>query len=351
MVKNILEKYKNLVWPEIQKYLTNPIFPQAFLIPQKYQKLSNFHWQLSSEYPLRQGKYLRPTLLLLTCEAMNGKAQKALKTAAAMQISEDWLLIHDDFEDDSDQRRGKPALHRIYGNELAVNAGDTLHILMWKILFDNYPILGSQKTQEILEEFYRILSRTALGQTAELKWMKEEKFDFTDEEWFFIGDGKTSYYSIAGPMRLGAIIAGVNKTQLEKLAGFGLLLGRSFQLIDDILDVTSNFEGQKKQKGNDIYENKKTVILGHLLRTLKGTDKGKLIKILKKDRPEKSQKEINWVIRAMEKARSIKYAQNLALKFKKEALEIFEKDLKFLSTSPARENLREIIDFIVERKY
>lgn len=347
----ILNKYKKVVWPEIKKYLCDPSLPPAFKITEKYKKEAQFHWKVTKEYPKRKGKYLRPTLLMLTCESMGGRPQDALKTAAAMQVSEEWLLIHDDFEDGSWQRRGKPTLHIMYGPEHAVNAGDALHIIMWRILVDNGSILGANKTYLITDEFCRILARTALGQSAELQWIEDINKELSDNDWFFIADGKTSYYTIAGPMRLGAIIAGANTNQLNQLAEFGINLGRCFQLVDDILDLTSDFRGLKKQVGNDIYEGKRTVILGHLLRTADKVDKKRIISILEKGRDQKSEKEVTWIINKMHHYGSIEYARKLARDFKEKAQVFFEKDLKFLSNQPARNHLEELINFILEREY
>src|SRR3989344_2606983 len=126
--QEILETYKNLVWPEINSYLKDPTFPPSFRIPNRYREDVTHNWEIAKEYPLRKGKYLRPTLVMITAEALGSDRKSAIKTAAAMQVSEDWLLIHDDFEDNSSARRGKPTLHKIYGPELAVNAGDLLHV-------------------------------------------------------------------------------------------------------------------------------------------------------------------------------------------------------------------------------
>lgn len=345
-----LEKYKNIIWPEIDKHLVEPVFPSVFTIPRKYKSLERFHRRLYREYPLRKGKYVRPTLLLLTASAMGTDIKYAINTAAAMQISEEWILLDDDIQDGSTLRRGKPTLHRMFGFELALNAGDTLQTIMWKVLPDNQPILGDKKSREISEEFYSIIRRTELGQTVEIKWFKENKIDFTDEDWFFIADSKSSYYSITGPIRLGAIIANATEKQLDTLTYFGLNLGRSFQLIDDLLDITSNFKGLK-QKGNDIYEGKRTILLGHLLRSIDPKNRNKLISILGKTREEKDESEVDWVIEKMQSYGSIDYAKKLAQKYKDKALTIFEKDLKFLSREPHREHLRQLINFIIEREY
>jgi geranylgeranyl diphosphate synthase type II len=348
----VLNAKKKIVWQEIEKYLENPLdLKRALKIPLKYQKELNFHWEIISDYPQRKGKYLRPTLLLLTAQAMGFSEEKAVRTAAAMQTSEDWILIHDDFEDNSLERRGKPTLHRIYGNELSVNAGDALHMLMWKILRDNEKILGAKKAYEINDEFYKMIARTCLGQTVEIKWAQDNKNNLTDEDVFFVLEGKTVYYTIAGPMRLGAILAGATTKQLEAIYEFAKPLGFCFQIKDDLLDLTSDFTGLKKQMGNDIYEGKRTLMLVHLFRNIKGKEKKKLTEIMKKRRDEKTQTEVNWVFAMMKKYGSLKYGEKLAGKMDIQAKEIFRQKLGFLSHQPAREQIIAGIDFVLNRKY
>lgn len=350
--KQVLEEKKALVWPEIERYLNElSEFSDYCKIQDKYTSLVNFHQKLVAEYPKRKGKYLRPSLVLLTASAMGFSEEQAIKTAAAMQVSEDWILNHDDIEDDSLQRRGLPALHKEYGKELAINAGDALHNLMWKILKDNFEMIGPKKGLEILEEFYQILNRTTLGQTVEIKWTKENRFDLTDDDILFISESKTGYYTIAGPMRLGAILAGATNDQIEKLYEFGLILGRCFQIKDDLLDLISDFNGLKKQKGNDIYEGKRTIMLMHLLRRIGVGDKVKALKILSKKREEKKQEEIDWILNKMEEYGSLEYGKSLAERFAKESLEFFEKKLDFLKGQPARDQLKAGIEFIVKRDH
>lgn len=131
----VLKERKPKIYEKITKYLPNK-FPEE-------------HYKMVRDYPDRQGKYLRPVLVLLANEMFGGKEENALLTAAAMQTSEDWILIHDDIQDGSEERRGKPCLHKIYGMELALNAGDALHMIMWKMFFDNIEFLGIEKSTKI----------------------------------------------------------------------------------------------------------------------------------------------------------------------------------------------------------
>ncbi len=348
----VLNKYKNIIWPKIEKSLDLiKTFPSFCQIKPKYQSLLDFHFDMVSDYPQRKGKYLRPSLVLVTAQSMGFDIEKSIPTATAMQISEDWILNHDDIEDNSSNRRGKPTLHQIYGVGQAMNAGDALHVLMWKVLAQNYSILDKKITQKIENEFFCMLNRTLFGQTVEIKWIQDNRFDLTEEDILLILESKTGYYTIAGPMRLGAILAGGTDKQLESIYRFGVLLGRSFQIVDDLLDLTSDFTGQKKQKGNDIYEGKRTIMLIHLFKNASPDDLSKLKQILSKNRAKKTQDEVNWVIKKMEQYGSLEYGKVLAKQFTTEANTIFGKDLTFLNKEPFRSELSAISDFIITRTH
>lgn len=348
--KEILDHTKKLVWAEIQRYLKDPSFPQVFQVPPKYKKEHDFYWDTISDYPRRQGKYLRPALVLISCEGMGGKITEAIKTAAAMQVSEDWLLVHDDIEDDSLLRRGKPTLHKIYGVEQAINAGDALHALMWKILCDNQKSLGPKKTYLLVSEFYAMVIRTAMGQSVEIKWTQENKGSFNDSDWDFIADGKVSYYTVALPLRLGAIIANASEKQLELLAQFGIYLGRAFQLVDDLLDLTSDFQGLK-QPLNDLYEGKRTIMLGHLLRSVSLKEKRLILEIMAKKRETKTEDEVQMIVKKMQKYKSLEYGWSLAQEYGRKALNFIDSNLKFIEKEPARQKLIELTKFVINRDH
>ncbi len=348
----VLENYKKIVWPYIESNLNQiknyPVFCQ---VDKKYQPLLDFHFKMVSDYPQRKGKYIRPSLVLLTAQSMGFDPKLATPTAAAMQLSEDWMLGHDDVEDQSLERRGKPSINRLYGNELAINAGDNLHVLMWKIINNNFLILGHNLAQKIHQEFFDMVNRTILGQTIEIKWTQENRFDLNEDDILLILESKTGYYTIAGPMRLGAILGGATESQLESIYRFGVMLGRSFQIIDDLLDLTSDFSGQKKQLGNDIYEGKRTIMLIHLLNNIDSKNKEKLKSILLKNRTQKTADEVNWVIDQMKQLGSLEYSKNLANKFSNQARQIFDTKLKFLSVKPFRSQISDCIDFITTRQH
>ncbi|HPD44880.1 MAG TPA: polyprenyl synthetase family protein [Candidatus Woesebacteria bacterium] len=326
---DLLNSYQAVVWPFIENFLSENL-------------PSGFHQEITMDYPRRKGKYLRPSLVLITAGAMGFDPHRpaAIATAAAIQISEDWILNHDDIEDDSLERRGAPALHRRFGIPLAINAGDTLQALNWQLIY-------RLKNATIFDEFSRILNLTLLGQTIELKWIRDQNFNLNLKDVYRIIESKTCYYTIAGPMRLGAILAGATPQQLQILYKFGLYLGKSYQIIDDYLDLTSDFGGQKKQIGNDLYEGKRTVILVDLLRKDKDS---KLLSILSKSREEKTKEEINFLLERIKKAGSLEFAYSLANKFANKAKKIFNQELTFLVHQPYRDQLAQVIDFVVNRR-
>lgn len=349
--EDILKENKERIWKEYKNYLPAHSKPTFWMDKiSNYRKEDELFWKMVSDYPQRKGKYVRGALIVLSCEAMGGDSEKAVKTAAAMQASEDWILIHDDLEDGSLERRGAPALQKIYGTGQAVNAGDALHIIMWKMLRDNEKILGTEKTFAVMDEMERMLMRTVLGQAMEILWIEENRTDLEYEDVFFVIGGKTSYYTIAGPLRLGAIIAGATPTQLEALFEFGTLLGRCFQIRDDLLDLTSDFEGLKKQVGNDIYEGKRTLMLVHLLKNIQNKEREKLLSILKKKREQKTEEEVRWVIEQMKKNKSLQYCEDAAKKLADEAMNVFNEKCTFYREGPAKENLKQAIQFILTRK-
>lgn len=338
-LKKELEKRKKIIWPIIEKYLIKK-FPEE-------------HYKMIREYPKRQGKYFRPSLLLLSNELFKGKEKNALLIAAAMQVSEEWLLIHDDVEDHSLERRStpteyRPTLHRIWGEELAINAGDALHIIMWKIMGD--VIKNDNKIGlRLYEKMNDILLTTTEGQYLELSWIHKNKIEITENEYFQMIDRKTAYYTIYGPLELGAITAGITDSlELNKLKEIGIPFGRAFQIWDDAMNIRASSDEQGKENAGDILEGKRTLLLIHLLKNAKIEEKEKIKNIYLKIRAKKNDNEKKYIINLMHKYKSIDYAERIAKTEAEKAINLLEKH--YPESNNAKDILLEAIRFVVNRK-
>jgi len=326
--------------------------------PKIYEKICNYlpdkfpeeHYKMVRDYPDRQGKYLRPVLLLLSNEMFGGKEDDALLTAAAHQTSEDWILIHDDIQDGSEERRGKECLHQIHGMELALNAGDALHILMWKMLFDNIDVLGIEKAKKIFNLMNNILLYTCEGQYLDIGWIKYRKVDITEEEYYKMIDSKAGAYTIYGPMQLGAATAGATDSQIESIKEWGIPFGRAFMIHDDVLNLMASKEKYGKEIGGDILEGKRTLMLIHLLRSCTPEEKKKVLSIYLKKREEKTEEEKDYVLNLMKKYGSVDYAHKKSLEYANEAKRIFDKNTSMLKDTFAKKAIRTGIDFVVSRE-
>ncbi|MDA0748654.1 MAG: polyprenyl synthetase family protein, partial [bacterium] len=107
------------------------------------------------DYPMRGGKRFRSALVLLACEAFGGAKEKAMRTAAAFEMFQSFALVHDDIEDGSEMRRGKPCLHHLHGIPLSINTGDALYSKVFEILAANRKVLGETVTLDLIQEMVR----------------------------------------------------------------------------------------------------------------------------------------------------------------------------------------------------
>jgi geranylgeranyl diphosphate synthase type II len=174
-------------------------------------------YKMMRDYPSRPAKGMRPFLCISSCRAAGGKEGDALLTAACIELFQNWILIHDDIEDGSELRRGQPSLHRKYTEALALNAGDALHARMWEALALNKEKLGYAATVRVIEEFSRMVNATTEGQHMELGWVQNKRCDLKEPDYYDMCTRKTSWYTVASPCRLGAMVAGSPDGVLDKL--------------------------------------------------------------------------------------------------------------------------------------
>ncbi|MEM4134278.1 MAG: polyprenyl synthetase family protein [Candidatus Micrarchaeia archaeon] len=306
--------------------------------------------EMMLDYPLRGGKHLRSVLALETCKAFNGDPKKMKNISIALELFQHWILIHDDIEDYSEERRGKPALHHLYGMPLANNTGDALHIKMWDVLLQNRKLLGDALTFKVMDEFIKMMDRCVKGQSMELEWVHEKRWDISEEDYYIMCKGKTTGYTFITPFRLGAIVAGVKESKLKPFYDIGDDIGLAFQIEDDILNLVGEKEKYGKEIAGDIYEGKRTLMLIHLMKNASKDEKKRIVEIMNKERNEKTEQEVNYILSLMKKYGSIDYAKEKAIFFAKRAKKNFDKQYKFMKDSESKKFIEALFDFVINRE-
>jgi geranylgeranyl diphosphate synthase type II len=202
------------------------------------------------------GKRLRPILLLAACEACGGDAERALPAACAVECIHTYSLIHDDLPcmDDDDFRRGHPTCHKVYGEAVAVLAGDALQPLAFELL-----LLSGQSSASTLVKELATAAGSRFLIAGQVRDLEGEGRQITFDELRTIHEGKTAAL-LTCCFRLGAIIAGASAEKLGALTTFGHALGLAFQVVDDILDCTQSSEKLGKTAGKDAAVGKSTYV-------------------------------------------------------------------------------------------
>jgi geranylgeranyl pyrophosphate synthase len=205
------------------------------------------------------GKRIRPLLTLLSAAAIDEKKMSwALSAALAVEMIHSYSLVHDDLPalDDDDLRRGRPTVHKAFGEATAILVGDTLQSDAFAILSTSpTPISAEQKLALIKTLATEIGARgMVLGQDLDLTWTGRD--DYTEETLNRIHELKTGKL-MAASCRMGALSAGSDETQASALYEFGSKLGLAFQIIDDLLDISVE---NGKTQGKDIAQNKLTFL-------------------------------------------------------------------------------------------
>ena len=342
-VAQVLKAKSELVDRELKKHFMQPESASTPEIKEYYEMV----W----DYNLRGGKRLRPALCLLSCAAFGGSEQKALPTATAFEVLQNFLLVHDDIEDESELRRGKPCLHKLYGIPSAINAGDGLMVKSFDIVSSDKKLLGASTTLRVMREFIKQLNLTVEGQAMEIAWIRNNNWSVSEKDYLRLVELKTAHYTVTTPLKLGAIIAGASAKDVKALEKIGLNLGMAFQIQDDVL----NLEGEQGQYGKevagDLLEGKRTLILVHLLKKCSEKEREFIVSALGKPRAQKNEAEMRKVLEMIKEKGSLEYCKEKAAKLGKEALELFEKKFAHLPQSAAKKELVDVMRFLVERSY
>lgn len=287
----------------------------------------------------RGGKRFRPLLCLASARAVGGIPKHALAAATAIELFHNFTLIHDDIEDNSTLRRGKPCLHVTYGLPLAVNAGDGLFMMVWKAALRIRSRRSIQAQHALLGAFTAVLE----GQATELGWHHNHRWDISEEDYLAMIGGKTAAL-VAVSCQVGALLGGGDAKQCKALNEFGRKIGLAFQIQDDTLNLVGTEAKYKKEIGGDIKEGKRTVMVIHALPKLSAADAARLKSTL--GNAQALDSDVAWCIETLRRTGSIAYACKYSERLMDEALV----ELHKLPKSAARDELEAVRRQMLERE-
>jgi geranylgeranyl diphosphate synthase type I len=308
----------------------------------------------ASRYLLKAGgKRLRPTVLLLVAESLadtaplstdyrafpaaEGAEVDVLIAAVSIEIIQSFTLIHDDIMDDDDVRRGVEAVHRKYGLSTAILAGDTLY----SKAFENMLSTGAtpERSVRALSELATTCTEICEGQSLDISF--ERQPHVAPEEYLEMIRLKTAVL-YAAAAAIPAVLLGHDEA-VEPLYGYGLDVGRAFQIQDDLLDLTTPTRTLGKQRGSDLVEGKQTLITVHARD--KGVDVDGLVDA--ESAEAVTEGEIDGAVATLREAGSIDYARETA----RDLVISGKQHLSVLPDNEARRLLEGIADYLIEREY
>ena len=197
------------------------------------------------------GKRLRPALLLLASGACGYSGDAAIRLGAVVEIIHAATLVHDDVIDKADVRRGKPSINLRWGNQTSVLAGDWLYMQAFNLAL-------RERNFSVLDLLIELTQMMVEGELMQLEWVG--RLDVTEDEHLSLVHRKTAYlFSVCA--RLGAVLAGADTKDEQRLGDYGWNLGMAFQLVDDLLDFTASERVLGKPVGNDLREGKVTLAM------------------------------------------------------------------------------------------
>ncbi len=309
--------------------------------------------ELVADYPQRPGKAMRPSLCIATARAFGATTDEALRSAVAIELLHNALLIHDDIEDGSTERRGAPTLHEIHGVPLAINAGDALTLLSLRPLIENAETLGPELSFRIIRETEHMAHETAEGQALDIGWRRDNATDVDTSGYLELVLKKTCWFGTIYPCRLGALIGSGGRlpdAELEPFIRFGFFLGAAFQIQDDLLNLVGTGNGYGKERGGDLWEGKRTLMLIHLLECANPVERARLTDALSVPRELRSGEDVAWIQERMEHYGCIEHARQVAIGLAGAALREFEVAYGSLPDGPDKRFVEGLAPWVFERE-
>jgi octaprenyl-diphosphate synthase len=280
----------------------------------------------------RKGKQMRPMFVFLTSGVSGSITESTYRGAALIELLHTATLVHDDVVDDANYRRGFFSINALWKNKIAVLVGDYLLSRGLLLSVDN----GDFGLLRIVSNAVRDMSEGELLQIA-----KARNLDITEEVYYTIIRQKTASL-IASCCAVGAVTAGAQDAEVEKMRLFGEKVGMAFQIKDDLFDYGEDVVG--KPVGIDIKEKKMTLPLIYALNNAPWMEKKKIIFMIRNK--SKNKKAVQEIIQFVKNSGGLEYAQKIMQDFYKEALEVLES----FPESNYRDALSDLVTYTIARK-
>ncbi len=315
---------------------------QAAIEPRLGQVENELRRMIEADFPLiadvnrhllrMRGKMFRPTLVLLADEATGGPSSEGAALAAVIELIHLATLVHDDAVDHSVLRRGMPTINALFSHQVSVIMGDFLYS---RAVVE----LVRSRNLSALEILARVTNEMTIGEMRQL--LAHDPLAFTEEHYDLLIKAKTASL-ISGACEVGALTA--PPAQRAALARFGEKLGMAFQIVDDLLDYTSEESVTGKPSGLDLREHKVTLPLIYALPRFSASERTALESLLQNPHP--GDREIAGVVTAVAAHGGLEQARERAQRLVAHA----EEDLAMLPENAARETLRASLSYVLERR-
>jgi len=352
-IERFLEEKAPLVDKAIEKYIPRKFSKNSVLFkvnPPMYsygidplnKAIADPIWDMLD----RGGKRWRPALFLLICEALGRNANYCLDFSIIPEVIHNGTLVIDDIEDSSEARRGSPCTYKIFGLDIAVNAGNAMYYLPLLPLMAQRAKLSPEIQRDVYEIYVQEMINLSIGQAMDISWHKgiANADKLVEKDYLQMCAYKTGTLARMSA-KIAAVLSSANTSLVEKLGRFAESIGVAFQMQDDILDLTGLEFGKKKGGvGQDITEGKRSLMVIYTLRKANSTDRRRLIEILNMHTSDQSLR--NEAIALMQKYGAIERVKRTAERLVEESWA--EAD-RLLPTSEAKEKLRAFAEFLVKR--
>ncbi len=325
----MIETYKKHINKNLQDFL------ERIKKEYKFHLVHPILFESIKDFCSRKGKRIRPLLMVLSYKGYAQKkvSSKNLYTASAcLELLHNFMLIHDDIIDCSDLRRGKPTIHKILsktikikdkeklGTDLAIVAGD----IVYALAIDAFLSINEdlKRKEQALKYFIQTAAFTAMGEFIDIVHGFEKISKIKEKDVFLNYSLKTARYTFECPLIIGAILAGAPKPDLKKLSRLGLLMGQAFQIQDDIIGIFSAEKKIGKSILSDISECKKTILVCHAYRHLRGKRKKEFLHCFEK--PKKTYSDLKKIRKIFFESGSLDYSLNKIEALTSESQEIIK---------------------------